>query len=261
MIDHPSKQREQKGTDGEEREIQVEKDAEETHGDEKRTSGGQEASSQAMDHLVPMDPRMKQYWTKVIMKGSKTLKDFQTSVRQSDEYVQHIISRYKSAWTDVLGSDTPFNPRALRGLQDLGGAHRETEAYSDTRMRQEIKATAEFRQKYTNLIQSCAYLTVEGLKDGLPASDLEGYLKKFQTEDAYTLDSLRVDLSVKCPHQFLLSTIEEIDEDISPQSSPGWIRLAVRRAVALLNSRPYSILAIPVILILAWMDTVVCWSW
>lgn len=158
-------------------------------GDQRAAENEREEKEEPLSPPPPMDPRMKRYWCKAIRGGSRAMRDFEANIMQSDEYMQHVLTRYKSAWARILGSDVPFNPKPLKGLRDEVYRVR---TIPDAAIREEIRSTPEFTRKYTEIVQSCAFLTLEGVE--MPQEDIDQFLDKFRRVPGYNTNSLKTDI-------------------------------------------------------------------
>lgn len=147
------------------------------------------ASSSFRPPLPPIDPRMKRFWCKSITSGARSMDDYVSNILQSDAYMHHVFSRFKSAWVGILGSDVPFNAKHLKSLRE---EHYRKQPVSDEKVCEQIKATTEFSTKFNDVVQSCAFLSLDGKE--LTKQEAEEFVNKFRVVPGYTTELLRQDL-------------------------------------------------------------------
>lgn len=147
-----------------------------------------------------IDNKVCTYWCNAVSEGLKTFHDFEKSLVQSSQYEKRVLSLFKTACFELIGTDG-FDAKLFdeflkfvkttwaRSEKPDGG--KQIPVITADIVEAYLRDTKAFRSKYVALIRSVAMLTVETEPDDVT---LEHYFQKFRTIRGYNAEALKRDL-------------------------------------------------------------------
>lgn len=137
-----------------------------------------------------IDAKVCTYWCNAVSEGLKNFEDFERSMIQSSQYEKRVLSLFKNACYELLGSDG-FDPRMFEDfVRSIKNRKQQTIITADT-VDSYIRDTKAFRSKYVPLIKSVAVLTID---IEIPDNVVEAYFQKFRRDNKYDVEALKKEL-------------------------------------------------------------------
>lgn len=150
-----------------------------------------------------LDNKSLTYWANAVNSSNKSVKDFEQTLLNGDEYKKYICKKFRSMYLDMIGFDI-----ANDEYDDFCNAFKGV-IVSDSDIFNYITDLPQFDEKYIALIKDM-YSYV--FKEPCSIATLNFYLGMFKNDPLYNVDTLTEDLNVK-KHQTSLGEVNEHHED------------------------------------------------
>jgi len=175
-----------------------------------------------------IDAKVCTYWCNAISEGLKTFDDFERSMVQSSQYEKRVLSLFKNASFELLGSNG-FDPRLFDEFVRSNRNRKHHVVVTPDTVDSYIRDTKAFRLKYVPLIKSVAMLTVDR---ELQDNDVEAYFQKFRRDTRYDVEAFKKDLSTSS--EPVKNEISDDDDDTDANYE------AVMRSMTVEENQPRS---------------------
>lgn len=137
-----------------------------------------------------IDTKVLTYWCNAISEGLKNFDDFERSMIQSSQYEKRILSLFKTACFELLGTQG-FDNRLFEEFTKSMRNRKNVQPITVDTVDSFIRDTRAFRAKYVPLIKSVAALTID---QELSDAQVDGFFQRFRRDKRYDMDAFKNDL-------------------------------------------------------------------